>query len=424
MPRRAGSRGHVVSVIAWLDTSAEEQRRAREIIALFAQPESRDELGIGQIRDAFSNTLFPGTSVLHTRARYFLFVPWIYRAGLGSGRTGHGLKAWADTQERRLVEALRKAGATDGLIGRVAGAAVKLLPSAMYWTGLVRYGILTRDLARDQLTGAIGNQVFEVATADELAVRANGEWNPTLPLAPKGFPSEVPGGFEMSRDEASWLAEQIEKSAQDTLLAHLLRADSAPDGDSFGPWDDTAARTAPTRILRHLMHAQLFSLCMHGAALLYNLLVGERYEHQGLNAIPDPVAVYRDRLHEWADDCEAARHQLESWDRREMWDLVTTANPNVGPLTQSFVNTWLEVITGGGYAEIPGNEQLRDSVANRERRQKGARSRLVNDHLLRTWSGASGSRRLDFRWLQVRGIVNDIRDGIGNPVGATSDAGS
>jgi hypothetical protein len=412
----------MASVIAWLDTSAEEQRRAREIIALFAQPESRDELGIGQIRDAFSNTLFPGTSVLQTRARYFLFVPWIYRDGLSRKRVGQDLKAWADTQERKLIEALRKAGATEGLIGRIAGAAVKLLPSAIYWSGLVRHGILTRDVAPDQLAGAIGSQIIEVEAADELAVRASSEWNPTLPPPPKGFPNEVPGGFALSRDEASWLGEQIEKSAPGTLFAHLLTADSAPDAKSYGPWDDIAARTAPAPVPGHLLHAQLFSLCMHGAALLYNLLVGERYEQQSLNAVPNPVASYHDRLQEWAYDCEAVRHQLEAWDRQDMWDLVTLANPNVGPVAKRFVNTWLDAITPGDYAAISGNERLRVLVANRERYQKGTRSRLVNDHLLRTWSGASGSRRLDFRWMQVRPIITDIRDGLDNHGGAGLDA--
>src|ERR1700732_3575593 len=52
------------------DFSREDQRRMREIVNLFTQSESRDELGIGQVRDAFSDSLFPGTSTLHTRARY------------------------------------------------------------------------------------------------------------------------------------------------------------------------------------------------------------------------------------------------------------------------------------------------------------------------------------------------------------------
>lgn len=40
----------MASVIVWLHTLADEDRRAREIIALFALPESCDEPGIGQIR--------------------------------------------------------------------------------------------------------------------------------------------------------------------------------------------------------------------------------------------------------------------------------------------------------------------------------------------------------------------------------------
>lgn len=48
------------STIAWLDLSREEQRRMREVINLFSQTESRDELGIGQVRDSFSDQLFRG----------------------------------------------------------------------------------------------------------------------------------------------------------------------------------------------------------------------------------------------------------------------------------------------------------------------------------------------------------------------------
>lgn len=34
-------------------------------------------LGFAPIRDAFADYFFPGTSTIQTRARYFLFVPWI-----------------------------------------------------------------------------------------------------------------------------------------------------------------------------------------------------------------------------------------------------------------------------------------------------------------------------------------------------------
>jgi len=87
----------VPSTLSWLDTSAEEQRRVRELIALYTQSESRDELGVGQIRDAFADGLFPGTSTIHTRARYFLFIPWLYQQGAAT-RSGTKLTVWTDKE--------------------------------------------------------------------------------------------------------------------------------------------------------------------------------------------------------------------------------------------------------------------------------------------------------------------------------------
>ncbi len=37
----------------------------------------RDEVGFLNLHQAFSDRFFPGTSVLHTRLRYALFVPWL-----------------------------------------------------------------------------------------------------------------------------------------------------------------------------------------------------------------------------------------------------------------------------------------------------------------------------------------------------------
>jgi len=57
------------STLSWLDYTDEDQRRARELIALFSETESRDELGIGSVCDALSELMFPGISVIQTRAR-------------------------------------------------------------------------------------------------------------------------------------------------------------------------------------------------------------------------------------------------------------------------------------------------------------------------------------------------------------------
>ena len=133
------------AVLAWLDYSQADQRRAREIVAMFSQRESRDELGLGGIRDALSDTLFPGTSFVLTRARYFLFVPWLFREGARRGHGGPRLASWVDGRERQLIEALHKGGDLGGLIGGVAGPGVQNLPSSIYWSSQRHFRILRHD---------------------------------------------------------------------------------------------------------------------------------------------------------------------------------------------------------------------------------------------------------------------------------------
>src|SRR5207253_7869617 len=68
-----------MSSLGWIDFDEAERDRAQRIMALFQERESRDELGLGAIRDSIADHLFPGTSTIQTRLRYMLFVPWLLR---------------------------------------------------------------------------------------------------------------------------------------------------------------------------------------------------------------------------------------------------------------------------------------------------------------------------------------------------------
>lgn len=47
------------------------------VLKLLSEPGAVDELGIGIIRDGFANILFPGTSAIQTRVKYFFIVPYL-----------------------------------------------------------------------------------------------------------------------------------------------------------------------------------------------------------------------------------------------------------------------------------------------------------------------------------------------------------
>ena len=69
----------MLSALSWLDFAESDRQRAMQVIDLFREKNTVDELGFSPIRDAFADHFFPGTSTIQTRARYFLFVPWILK---------------------------------------------------------------------------------------------------------------------------------------------------------------------------------------------------------------------------------------------------------------------------------------------------------------------------------------------------------
>jgi hypothetical protein len=68
-----------MSAFVWLDYSERERRKMLDLVDLFGEYDTRDELGIGSVRDAFADMLFPGTSTIMTGARNFLLVLWTYQ---------------------------------------------------------------------------------------------------------------------------------------------------------------------------------------------------------------------------------------------------------------------------------------------------------------------------------------------------------
>ena len=73
--------------IGWVDFSKEDREKVLDVMNLLQEQGAVDEIGIGLIRDAFSNYFFPGTSTVQTRAKYFLIVPYVLQEAI-SGKYG------------------------------------------------------------------------------------------------------------------------------------------------------------------------------------------------------------------------------------------------------------------------------------------------------------------------------------------------
>jgi hypothetical protein len=388
----------------WMATSERERQRALELARALQQKESRDELGVGSVRDALANLLFPGTSTLHTRARYHLFVPWAYQAALARRGSGMPLAARVREEEARLIGALKDQGETRGLIGRDAGAAVKRMPSTLYWQGLHVWGIRRAGGPQRTVERMLSGQrapVLRDEDGEPLDHGGTTVWHPNLP-DPADDDREPT--FRLTGQEADFLGERLytEPGTRGTALAQLAGLEADHEDVAF-VWEHPALGRLEPATRYAIEQGRRFSLLMHGAAWLYNVVLSEA------SGRPDREVHHRARFAEWADHVVDDIDVLTGWDLEELWAVAGSRAP--AP-TRGFVRGWRELLDRDGPHELVDRADARTLVTARERAMKGRNARTVNSKALHQWGGDSGTLALDYRWTTARGLIADIRLGL------------
>jgi hypothetical protein len=409
------------STFAWLDYSDGERRRMFEVIELFREKGTLDELGIGSIRDTFADHFFPGVSTIQTRARYFLFVPWLYQL-LERDRITSA-RAWPHARwlQAKLVESLKRGGEgpSRGLIGIDAGANLQRPPNIIYWAGLRRFGVMLFPGSIDRYHGSLDAFYHSERRAvrsegEELLEGARHNWNPNLPPPPDGFP-DGDLSFRLRHEDADFLAEQIRHHAGESLLARCLSPAIRRLKTARAVWDLGGLETLPNDLQVDIEHARRFALVMEGAVRTYNLALAEAAEERGLISSGALTAVVRKDLAAWSDEMRANGDQIRAWDRPTFWARLYDLNRHIPPGSQRFVDSWLQAAVASPDTVID-DPAIRVLIARRERQLKGSLARLHNERALERWSGASGIGRMSYRWNpEGRQIVTDILDGLGRP---------
>ena len=403
------------STLSWLDSSEQERRTVLELVSALSEPGTLDELGIGRIRDTISEALFPGTSTIQTRARYFLFIPWILQ--MIEERTSSNPAGQARRLQLTLCDALDRAhGPNQGVIGREAGAALRRWPASIYWPGLERWGIrLYRGSVPSYYAAlrrppswmsgqAPSNETGEDGS-HETAERARSYWAP-MPRRPRDFPEGAT--FELTPDEAGFLRDRVGFTHGNSFLAHLLHAEAGDSSQSTDfPWEHPASLSAPRSARNWLHDARLFSLVHRGAAILYNLMLAQA------NGNTDRADMFHDRLAMWTDEINGAYADIVNWDRDALWRRLEAANPRIRGSTKLFADRWFALVTAAPLSSPAENPAARDLIRDRERALKHTRARLSYEDARSARSGYPTSARLEFRWSQAKTIVSDIREGLG-----------
>lgn len=183
----------------------------------------RDEIGFLLVHQRYADRFFPGTSVLHTRLRYALFVPWLYnelREQVASGLAAGKVRAAVDRAELRLTGRLLRSD-PDGK-GVIGGGVHRQQrnssqpPSFVYWTALTEWGLLRR---RGDLRAYSRAQVERLLPAsgrgtalrdDDGAPLASLDWPFDCELPPPpDWRGDGPLDFQLRPEEARYLAERL-----------------------------------------------------------------------------------------------------------------------------------------------------------------------------------------------------------------------
>lgn len=396
-----------MSSFAWLDFSESDRQKALDVIDLFREKGTVDELGIGTIRDAIADLLFPGTSTIMTRARYYLFIPWIYLRQEQKKTPSNEIAQVARKDEIALIAALKGTGESEGVIGVDAGPLLKRLPSTIYWQSLGVLGIRRYDGSLDNYHRALDSfyRKGDVIRGEDGHVISGGNlrrWDPALPPSSAGFLKD--SSLELTKGEANYLRERVMHAAPHSLFAFLVNQPYDEANPAF-PWDHELASQFPAQNRQELMHARNFAEAMHGSALLYNLMLAERK--------PDDkkrITGYQKLFKDWAALMDAKRSALKDWSRPDFWKFVHGTGARIPPATVAFVTVWLDKATGNDPVALQRSKNARDLIIGRERTLKGGLARLTNARALDLWGGASSSERLTYRWNRpVKAILADIR---------------
>lgn len=410
-----------MSSIGWIDFSSTDRERVSQVLARLREPGTLDELGIGQIRDAFADILFPGFSTIQTRAKYFVTVPQMfadYWAQDPKVRVKKKLEDYLKESENTLAETLSENHAHSnpfptGIIGHTlidkGGAANR--PSSSYWTGLRKFGLVNTRLSlaeycrfsRETTLTRLMESDDPSENDDMIRQRRSVA---TVPGMNPGWREDI--HIELTRPEAEFLRDKIRMSdsIRDSIPAQLMKADLLNNEAITG-----AARfsvlsellqahtgTLSTRCLDISRRAQRFSDAIEGAHIRFNRVIANKLKQNNrIKSLDYDFTQWRVRT---------AALEVFHKEAISEWTVLNGDMPlRLGVNTRRFLQDWNEAMLTGELDSRLDALVVRQAIAN-----KGNRSLLKRS--LPADIGWSGIRVLDYRWPVVRQVIGDIKEGL------------
>jgi hypothetical protein len=385
--------------IGWVDFSKSDCDMVLSVLRQLTDPGAMDELGIGTIRDAFSDILFPGTSTIQTRAKYMFIIPYIcLELERGGKLSPREFITSLEQEELSLIDVLAINNA-EGVIGMRSRQTLQRKPSSIYWNALRTYGFFTepltlseyaalfcakRNAADYQKSKGKRNMRDEYDTADDSDTGKSGmafwrvpafdpDWRDTLKI-------------NLTKEEAVFMRDKIlsTPNVRDSLLALILREKRS----DFCKYESFAEISAlrdimPPDMWRDYCLSRDFSAFVFGAQIRYNVIFSE-----GQNETANDL---------WAE-------------YKENRPTVNLAEIEVRLKPRAKVMRFLKQF-GALIDDEPALDAL---IIKREKDLKSpSRAKLTNKELYPYNDNSVNMAPLTYRLGNVQRIVRDIFEGVG-----------
>lgn len=394
--------------IGWIDYSRDERNKILSILSQLGAHEALDELGIGSVRDAFSDMLFPGISVLQTRAKYFLLIPYMFydacqKSQSGRLHSGNEVRAYIDKCEDEIVWTLMNNSgfSTTGIIGSrnyYQNKNVQTKPSAIYWNGLRTMGILAEpSFSIDNACNAIyrkgrlhskterKNETEETG-ADDADIMRDGYiiFNSISP----DYSYIKEAKINLTTSEASFLKARIlhADGTKDSALAYLLRNPQLID--KYQSFENFQYNDFSGDLAENVRLAREFADFIYGAHLLYNIIFADGcgFESELTNRIKEEFEEY------------ARSYQSPSVD-----EIITKTNAKYA--TAKFIRDFDAAMS---FSDLDKAQQI---VIARELDVKKKRRKLLRPSDYQ-FTDPIHHFKLSYRWERAKVILQDIIAGL------------
>jgi hypothetical protein len=305
--------------LGWTMLSEREVKQIERSLANSEQ-DTRDEIGFLLLHQGFADRFFPGTSVLHTRIRYSLFIPWLYQRAASERGRGADIDAAIRRLLIELAIRLKRLGKERyGVIGGdKLGQLTSQPPDRVYWTALRAWGLLLPEGdSRPDVLRRLRSKGAPVLLDDDggrLDDRTSDVFA-GLPKAPKGWDDPLsPLNFEMPRTERDYLRQKLclitrPGEQEPSLLARLVVARDSFEATSTDLPQELDSRVdRPDRIALGVARGAA-ALAAIGRAV-YGALIEELLAREGVSGDGTFRTLLESHFSDFAED--AGRCDLDS----------------------------------------------------------------------------------------------------------------